>query len=108
VFAGSPLFNKPGNGNAILGYVGSSDIDVRARWEAAAATCVEIMDLKRPNGTPMYSLVANYTNLFINSPNNEYILFVGASKSNALENRQYPPSLSRNSGGGTVPTQEFV
>lgn len=108
VFAGSPLFNQPGNGNPILGYVGSSDIDVRARWEAAAATCVEIMDLKRPNGTPMYSLVANYTNLFINSPNNEYILFVGASKSNALENRQYPPSLSRNSGGGTVPTQEFV
>ena len=108
VFAASPLFNQSGNTNPVIGYVGQSEADVRARWDEAAEACAEVINLQRPDGANMYSLHGNYTRLFTSSPNSEYILFVGASPSNDLENRQFPPSISRNSGGGTVPTQEFV
>ncbi|MEC3880127.1 RagB/SusD family nutrient uptake outer membrane protein [Parapedobacter sp. 10938] len=108
LFAASPLFNQAGNTNPLIGYVSPSPADIQARWEAAAAACIDVIQLKRPNGSDMYTLHGNYAKLFTSSPNREYILFVGATRSNGLENRQFPPSLSRNSGGGTVPTQEFV
>lgn len=108
VFAASPLFNQNGNGNPLTGYVGSSAAEVKNKWEAAAEACAAVINLKLPNGAVVYSLHADYAKLFTVSPNNEFILFVGAPKHNTLENRQYPPSMSVNSGGGTVPTQEFV
>lgn len=108
VFAASPLFNQSGNANALTGYVGAGAADVKSRWEAAADACAAVINLKKTNGAPAYALHSDYTKLFTSSPNNEYIVFVGAPKSNGLENRQYPPSLSKNQGGGTVPTQEFV
>lgn len=108
IFAASPLFNKPDNSSPLLGYIGGGEAAVKSRWEAAAAACNDVIKLKKPNGSPAYSLHNNYSRLFTSSPNNEYIWFVGSGKSNGLENRQFPPSLSKNSGGGTVPTQEFV
>ncbi|HEY0770150.1 MAG TPA: RagB/SusD family nutrient uptake outer membrane protein [Sphingobacteriaceae bacterium] len=108
VFAASPLFNQGGNSNSLTGYLGSGASDVKARWESAAEACAAVINLKTSGGAPVYSLAANYATLFTSSPNTEYIVFVGAPKSNSLENRQYPPTLSKNSGGGTVPTQEFV
>lgn len=108
VYSASPLFNQPENTNELIGYVNSTQEEIEARWASAAPVCLEVINLERPNGNPMYTLRPNYRVLFNASPNNEYIVFVGAGQSNGLENRQYPPSLSRNSGGGTVPTQEFV
>ncbi|GAB3020289.1 RagB/SusD family nutrient uptake outer membrane protein [Niabella terrae] len=108
VLAASPLFNQGSNNNALTGYVNGGVAEQQGRWEAAAAACAAVINLKKDNGSPMYSLQGNYQNLFTSSPNNEYIVFVTAAKSNGLENRQFPPTLSRNQGGGTVPTQEFV
>src|SRR5690606_14958149 len=94
VFAASPLFNQSSNSNPVIGYVGQSESDVRARWDQAAEACAVVSNLKRPNGANIYSLRDNFTRLFFSSPNNEYILFVGASRSNGLERRQFPPSIS--------------
>lgn len=109
IFAASPLFNQTGNSNPLIGYTNVTESDVKARWEKAAEACAAVINLKNAAGTnTVYSLHANYEKLFVTSPNNEYIIFVAAAKSNGLENRQYPPTLSRNQGGGSVPTQELV
>ncbi|MCH5598973.1 RagB/SusD family nutrient uptake outer membrane protein [Niabella ginsengisoli] len=108
ILAASPLFNQSGNGNTFIGYTNASASDIQARWESAAAACAAVINLKKADGANAYSLHANYERLFVTSPNNEYIIFVSAPKSNGLENRQLPPTLSRDLGGGTVPTQEFV
>lgn len=61
-----------------------------------------------------YSLIAltaakTYDKIFINAnPNPEYILFYTAAKDNALENRHYPPTISKDQGGGTVPSQQLI
>ena len=50
-----------------------------------------------------------YDKIFINAnPNPEYILFYTAAKDNALENRHYPPTISKDQGGGTVPSQQLI
>lgn len=110
VFAASPLFNQSSNGNPLTGYVGSSESNAKSKWEAAAEACAEVINLKQQNGTAAYSLYPNYAELFIinSNKNSEFILSATAPKHNGLENRLYPPSISNNSGGGTVPTQEFV
>lgn len=108
IYSASPLYNQPGNTNPLTGYLGVSDADTKARWESAAAACAAVINLKTTTGTNKYSLYTNYEKLFITCPNDEYIVFNTALKSNTLENRQYPPTISRNSGGGTVPVQEFV
>ncbi|MCX6326594.1 MAG: RagB/SusD family nutrient uptake outer membrane protein [Bacteroidia bacterium] len=111
VYSASPLFNQPGNSNPLTGYAGITDADVKTRWEAAAAACAAVINLKKSTGTSKYVLYAAanaYEKLFVTCPNDEYIVFRAAPKSNDLENRQYPPSISNNSGGGTVPSQEFV
>lgn len=108
VYAASPLFNQMGNKNPLVGFTNSTETDVKARWETAAEACAAVINLKNAGGAAMYSLHANYEKLFVSSPNSEYIVFAGAPKSNDLENRQLPPTLSRNSGGGSVPTQELV
>lgn len=108
VYAASPLYNQPGNSNPLLGYMGSSEADVKTRWESAAEACAAVINLRRANGSRKYVLFNNYERLFITCPNDEYIVFKTAAKSYDLENRQYPPSISKNSGGGTVPTQELV
>ena len=108
VYSASPLYNQAGNANPLTGYVGATQADVKARWEAAAEACAAVINLKTATGANKYSLYANYEKLFITCPNDEYIVFNAAVKSNALENRQYPPTISLNSGGGTVPVQEFV
>lgn len=108
IFSASPLFNQSGNSNELIGHLNSTDEEASNRWTLAAAACADVINLKNPNGSNVYALNSSYEKLFTTSPNNEYIVFVGAPKSNGLENRQYPPSLSNNLGGGTVPTQEFV
>lgn len=108
IYAASPLYNQPGNTNPLLGYVNASEADVKLRWEAAAEACAAVINLKKANGANKYSLYKGYEKLFVTCPNDEYIVFNTAGKSNGLENRQYPPSFSKNSGGGTVPTQELV
>ncbi len=109
IFAASPLYNQPENVNPLLGYVGSSPADVEQRWKNAAMACAEVISLKKANGKEKYTLYTNsFDKLFTTCPNDEYIVFCGAAASNGLENRQFPPTLSRISGGGTVPTQEFV
>lgn len=108
ILAASPFFNQSGNNNPLTGYTNSTASDVKSRWEAAAAACAAVINLKNTAGANVYSLQPNYGNLFIISPNNEYIVFVTAAKSNGLENRQLPPTLSQNQGGGSVPTQELV
>jgi len=108
VYSASPLFNQPGNSNSLIGHTNTSEASVTARWEAAAEACDAVINLKKPNGSNKYVLYNNYEKLFVTCPNDEYIVFNTAAKSNGLENRQYPPTISKNSGGGTVPTQEFV
>ena len=108
IFAASPLFNQSGNGNPLTGHVGAGAADIKARWEEAALACAAVINLKQSSGAPAYSLHSDYSTLFTSSPNSEYIVFVGAAKSNSLENRQFPPTLSKTAGGGTVPTQEFA
>lgn len=108
IYSASPFFNQPGNSNQLTGYVGASNAEVKSRWEAAAEACAAVINLKTATGANKYSLYAGYEKLFITCPNDEYIVFNSNAKSNALENRQYPPTISQNSGGGTVPSQEFV
>lgn len=108
IFAASPLFNPAGNNNGLIGYTNTNETDIKKRWEIAAEACAAVINLKNKNGSKVYSLYPNYEKLFTTSLNSEYILFVAASKSNGLENRQFPPTLSKNSGGGSVPTQELV
>lgn len=108
VYAASPLYNQPDNTNPLIGYVGATSADVEKRWQDAAAFCAAVLNLKTSAGAKVYTLYSPYDRLFITCPNNEYIVFCANAKSNGLENRQYPPSLSKNSGGGSVPTQEFV
>lgn len=107
-YAASPLYNQPGNTNSLLGYTGAPETDVKRRWEAAAEACAAVINLKKANGADKYTLFKGYEKLFITCPNDEYIVFYSAAKSNSLENRQYPPSFSNTQGGGTVPTQELV
>lgn len=107
IFAASALYNQSGNQNPLLGYVNASTVDIQARWEKAAAACAAVFNLK--NGAAnRYVLSANYATLFNTVPNNEFIAFFATPKSNALENRQYPFTLSKSQGGGTVPSQQFV
>jgi len=108
VYAASPFFNQSANTNPVTGYVGASQADIKTRWEAAAQACAQVIYLKKANGSNKYVLYSNYEKLFITCPNDEYIVFNAAAKSNGLENSLYPPTISSNSGGGTVPTQELV
>lgn len=108
VYSASPLFNIPGNSDPLTGHPDTSPLVIQSRWELAARACADVINLKKANGTNKYTLYNNYEKLFVTCPNDEYIVFVSAEKSNSLENSQYPPTLSNNSGGGTVPTQEFV
>lgn len=109
LYAASALYNRPANTNPLVGYVNASAVDVENRWKAAAAALAEVINLK--NGAAnRYVLHANYATLFNAAPNqnNEYIVFYATAQSNGLERRQYPPTLSFTSGGGTVPSQQFV
>lgn len=111
VYAASPLYNQTTNTNPLLGYVGSTD--VTTKWQTAAKACADVINLKKTNGQNKYTLNTDYEKLFIIQPNNntEYIVTRNSVKANGLEERQYPPALSRqgeNKGGGTVPSQEFV
>ncbi len=108
IYSASPLYNQPANANPLIGYVSATPADVTLRWEAAAEACAAVINLKKANNTNKYVLYNNYEKLFITCPNDEYIVFNAAAKSNGLENRQYPPTISKTLGGGTVPTQEFV
>lgn len=108
IYSASPLFNQPGNSNPLTGHTGTSAEDIKTRWEKAAAASADVINLKKANGANKYVLFKPYEKLFVTCPNDEYIVFYSEGKSNGLENRQYPPTLSKNSGGGTVPTQEFV
>lgn len=108
VYSASPLFNQAGNTNTLTGHTSTSQTDIKTRWEEAADAGAAVINLKKANGANKYILYTNYEKLFVTCPNDEYIVFFSEGKSNGLENRQYPPSLSKNSGGGTVPTQELV
>ena len=130
-YAASPLYNQASNTDPLLGYT-ASDVPaaypaVADRWKRAAAACADLLNL-RPDGTivpgsnfdaggnTQYTLVScgnasvyNSTSLFIgNASVKEWIVMKTAAKNYSLENRHYPPSISNNSGGGTVPTQELV
>jgi hypothetical protein len=107
VYAASALYNRPGNTNPLVGYVNATPLEVENRWKAAAAALADVINLKN-GATNRYALHSNYATLFNASPNNEYIVFYATGKSNGLERRQYPPTLSFTSGGGTVPSQQFV
>jgi hypothetical protein len=108
VYSASPLFNSTDNSDPLNGNLNTSAADIQARWELAAKACADVINLRKANGTNKYTLYNSYEKLFVTCPNDEYIVFTAAGKSNSLENSQYPPTLSKNSGGGTVPTQEFV
>jgi starch-binding outer membrane protein, SusD/RagB family len=107
VYAASALYNRPDNTNPLVGYVNASALDVENRWKAAAEALAAVINLKS-GATNRYVLHTSYATLFNTCPNNEYIVFFATGKSNGLENRQYPPSLANTSGGGTVPSQQFV
>ena len=131
VYAASPLYNQAGNDNPLIGYT-ATDVPadyptVADRWKRAAAACADVLNLRadgsivpgskfEAGGNSLYTLVAcgnatvyNSTTLFTgNATVKEWIVMKTAEKNYSLENRHYPPSLSNNSGGGTVPTQELV
>lgn len=107
LYAASALYNRADNTNPLVGYVTPSALEVETRWKMAAHALAEVINLKN-GATNRYALHASYATLFNTCPNNEYIVFYATGKSNGLENRQYPPTLSNTSGGGTVPSQQFV
>ena len=117
LYAASPLYNRTDNNDPLLGYTDGSD--VTERWKLAAKACADVINLNAdgtisPNGNKKYNLIAltaakTYDKIFINAnPNPEYILFYTAAKDNALENRHYPPTISKDQGGGTVPSQQLI
>ncbi|MCF0175714.1 MAG: RagB/SusD family nutrient uptake outer membrane protein [Bacteroidales bacterium] len=115
VYAASPLYNQEGNTNPLIGYtaatVPSDYPEVTDRWKRAAAACAAVINLK---GTGYALVAANNSAAFntaiFNANGNcaEWIVMKTAAKNNSMENRHYPPSLSKNNGGGTVPTQDLV
>lgn len=124
VYAASPLYNRSGNDNPFIGYTEATVPEdyptVEDRYKRAAAACASVINLQAdgsisPGGKPVYSMVAVKnaaafnTNIFnADAACLEWIVFKTNSKANSLENRHYPPSLSKNSGGGTVPTQDLI
>lgn len=111
VYAASPLYNEASN--PLLGYTDGEGPDPTTRWRNAARACAEVINLKKADGRNKYTLYPDYEKLFVIQPNanTEFIVTRNAVKNNALEERQYPPALSRqgeNKGGGTVPSQDFV
>lgn len=123
-YAASPLYNQSTNTNPIIGYtaatVPADYPTVADRCKRAAKACLDVINLNTDGsiskaGTKAYALVACSssaafnTSLFTaNAACKEFILIKGAAKNNSLENRHYPPTMSKNSGGGSVPTQELV
>lgn len=117
IYAASPLYNRTDNQNPILGYTDASQL--QDRWKIAAKACADVINLNTngdiaPGGNKKYKLITldktkTYDKIFIHAnPNPEYIVFRTAAKGNGLENRHYPPSISRDQGGGTVPSQQLV
>lgn len=117
IYAASPLYNRKDNSNPLLGYTDGSD--VAERWKLAAKACADVINLNidgtiTPWGNKQYSLLPlnatkTYDKIFINAnPNPEYVLFFAAAKNNTLENRHYPPTISKDQGGGTVPSQQLI
>lgn len=117
VYAASPLYNRKNNSNPLLGYTDGSD--VAERWKLAAKACADVINLNvdgtiAPGGNKHYSLLPlnatkTYDKIFINAnPNPEYVFFFAAAKNNTLENRHYPPTISKDQGGGTVPSQQLI
>lgn len=117
IYAASPLYNRADNNNPLLGYTDGSD--VAERWKLAAKACADVINLNTdgtiaPGGNKKYNLIAlnatkTYDKIFIHAnPNPEYVLFYTAAKDNNLENRHYPPTISKDQGGGTVPSQELI
>ena len=120
LYAASPLYNRAGNTNPLIGYT-AADVPpaypaVSDRWRRAAHACMAVLTLQKDDGTPAYSLVNCPTPESWNTSNfltgdgsvSEWIFIKTAAKSTTLEKRHYPPTISRGSGGGTVPTQELV
>ena len=120
LYAASPLYNRPGHDNPLTGYT-SSDVPaayptVEDRWKRAAFACSQVLKLQKDDGSPAYALVDCPTPASWNTDNfltgdgsvSEWIFIRTAGKSTNLEKRHYPPTISRGSGGGTVPTQELV
>lgn len=117
VYAASPLYNQAGNSNALLGYTDNNS-GLSQRWQSAAKACADVLNLCsdgtiNPAGTKRYALVAPtnkapYENLFTTYPNNEYIMVYTRKKDNSMEQRQFPPTLSKSNGAKTVPTQDLV
>lgn len=114
VYAASPLYNRAGNTNPLLGYTDGPD--ATERWKAAAKACADVINLNAdgsiaPGGNKAYKFMSlAYDKLFNygGGQNTEFIVFRAASKNNSLENRQYPPTISKDQGGGTVPSQQLV
>lgn len=95
LYAASPLHNPDG------------DVE---KWKKAGLAAKAVMELKRENGTPVYSLdPAEKANNITPSP--EIILQIMRSESNSFEKYNFPVRFTmgqRSSMAGTYPTQNLV
>src|SRR5699024_5608583 len=107
LYAASDLYNKPGNDNPLIGYVGGNQIE---RWKLAKDAAFEIIkkgrySLYEPTDNP----VENYERIFLDRQTEETIFAKVFDKELlGTSHDLYNGPNGYNNWGGDVPTQKMV
>lgn len=108
LYAASPLFNGGGvESNAALRELTGYTTYDGTRWQKVIDAAEDLITLQ---GTPYYTLLSSYTNVFLTKKNTEVILAKQSSNNFSIETNNAPvgygtPALSM---GYTSPTQDLV
>lgn len=106
LYAASPLFNEnPIAGTNEIQRYASAD---NTRWDRAAKAALDVMNLKMPDGTPVYELFPSYERLFFTrEENREFMIMRMQGMTNNVEVRNGPAGYP-GATGNTSLTQEFI
>ena len=106
LYAASPLFNEnPIAGTNEIQRYASAD---NTRWDRAAKAALDVINLKMPDGSPVYELFPSYERLFFTrEENREFMIMRMQGMTNNVEVRNGPAGYP-GATGNTSLTQEFI
>ena len=106
LYAASPLFNEnPIAGTNEIQRYASAD---NTRWDRAAKAALDVINLKMPDGSPVYELFPSYERLFFTrEENREFMIMRIQGMTNNVEVRNGPAGYP-GATGNTSLTQEFI
>ncbi len=106
LYAASPLFNEnPIAGTNEIQRYASAD---NTRWDRAAKAALDVINLKMPDGSPVYELFPSYERLFFTrEENREFMIMIMQGMTNNVEVRNGPAGYP-GATGNTSLTQEFI